>query len=436
MIFSHHNIFSQIKDSDQFFLVNLLSGNADILTAQKAREIQEGKYSDIDEYIEKGYLVDEKEEESRFKLKYLEFLQNQEQDEVQIFFVPQYSCNFDCEYCFQVEYAQTPNPLKEELLEAFFQYIDREFHSRKKYITLFGGEPFLIGKFHQENIKKIIEKANQRNLQIAGVTNGYTLEEYIDILKTASIKEIQVTLDGTRELHNKRRALRNGNETFDKIVSGIDLCLQNEIPINLRIVVDKENIDDLENLARFAIEKGWTDSQFFKTQLGRNYELHTCQADSAKLFSRVTMYEHVYEIVKRYPDFLKFHQPAFSISKFLFEKGELPDPLFDSCPATKTEWAFDYNGNIYSCTATAGKTGEILGTFYPEVTKKAEVISRWGKRNILSIDKCRSCNLALACGGGCASVAKNKTGEILSEDCRPVDQLMGMGISTYFAEEL
>jgi uncharacterized protein len=40
----------------------------------------------------------------------------------------------------------------------------------------------------------------------------------------------------------------------------------------------------------------------------------------------------------------------------------------------------------------------------------------------------------LACGGGCGSVAKNKTGNICSADCRPVEKLLEIGFSAYFNE--
>ena len=80
------------------------------------------------------------------------------------------------------------------------------------------------------------------------------------------------------------------------------------------------------------------------------------------------MYKKIYQILKENPEVLDFHKPAFSISKFIYENGELPNPLFDACTGTKTEWAFDYSGNIYACTATVGNKGDELGTFYPEVS--------------------------------------------------------------------
>ncbi|MCH5374686.1 MAG: SPASM domain-containing protein [Planctomycetes bacterium] len=188
--------------------------------------------------------------------------------------------------------------------------------------------------------------------------------------------------------------------------------------------------------ARFAMDKHWTSNPLFKTQLGRNYELHHCQLNSDKLYSRIGLYEDIYQLISVHPEILEFHKPAFSISKFLFDEGNLPEPLFDSCPGTKTEWAFDYTGKIYSCTATVGKEGEELGTFYPELRLNEEIIEEWETRDILSIKECRNCNLSLACGGGCASVAKNQTGKLHSPDCRPIKELLELGIATYFRDEL
>ena len=233
-------------------------------------------------------------------------------------------------------------------------------------------------------------------------------------------------------IHNNRRFLKGGGGTFDKIVRGIDASLGNSINVNLRMVIDRDNIDDLPRLSSFAAGRGWLKSPFFKTQLGRNYELHHCQSSPDRLFDRVSLYEVVYELARKHPQIMEFYKPAYSVAKFLSENGELPDPLFDACPACKTEWAFDYAGSIYSCTATVGKTDEQLGTFFPEVTRKEDMIEEWERRDVTSIEECRDCAVQLACGAGCGSVAKNRTGAICSSDCRPVKELLELGFSAYF----
>lgn len=438
MIFSKHTIFSQIKDSNNYYIVNLLNGSADILDSTEGialkgylagGEIQPELYANL---VDQGYFVDEKEEQKKFQNKYLDFVDSRDDEEIQLIFAPNYSCNFTCTYCFQDEYENEKQALTNEVVDAFFEYINKEFAGRRKYITIFGGEPLLNSSKQKSIIQYMLQKADENRLEVCVVTNGYALAEYIDILKKSQIREIQVTLDGNGPVHDKRRFLKGGGNTFDKIVNGIDLCLENNIPINLRMVVDKENIASLPALAEIAINKGWTSNELFKTHLGRNYELHHCQADSNTLFSRISLYESLFELIKTHPHILEFHKPAFSVTKFLFENGELPNPLFDSCPACKSEWAFDYTGHVYSCTATVGKNSESLGTFFPLVSKNMDKILEWENRDVTTISDCADCSLQLACGGGCGTIAKNRTGLICSTDCRPVKELLEIGFAAYF----
>jgi uncharacterized protein len=438
MYFSKYNIFSEIRDSANSFILNLLTGNADILSPEetvKMRQLQDGNLISDDLFLqearEKGYLVSPETEKRMYNALYLDFLDAREKDEIQLFFVPNYSCNFACSYCYQDDYAPAGGNLTTEVVDAFFRYIKKEFAEHKKYITVFGGEPLLNSPRQKETIAYLIDRSNDAGLDLCFVTNGYNLADYMPLLTKGRIREIQVTLDGTASFHDARRMMKDGSGTFNRIVAGIDACISNHLTVNLRMVVDKENAEALPSLAQFAIDKEWTTSGLFKTQIGRNYELHHCQSAPDKLFSRVSLYETLYEQIKKYPHILEFYKPAFSVSKFLADNGKLPDPLFDSCPACKTEWAFDYTGHIYPCTATVGKSNESLGTFFPEITLKKELVDQWEMRDVTSIPECKNCQVQLACGGGCGSVAKNRTGQVCSADCRPVKELMELGFSAY-----
>ena len=430
---SNHNIITPIADSENLFIVNPLSKSADIISADEVKMLKH-QLDPNGEFAQKGYLTDEAKEKRDFKLAYLDFMEKREEDEVQLFFVPNYSCNFACSYCYQEGYNPVQKVVTNEVVDSFFNYINIEFAGRRKYITVFGGEPLLPGDHQRSMITHLLDKANEAKLDVAFVTNGYTLASYVDLLRTASIREVQVTVDGTQEVHDGRRYLKGKQPTFDKIVEGVDACLAAGININLRMVIDKENIENLAGLSRFAIDKGWTTSSLFKTQIGRNYELHFCNSTPEKLFDRATLYQHLYELLKAHPYIAEFYKPAFSITKYISEHEELPMALFDSCPACKTEWAFDFTGTIYSCTATVGNKGDELGTFYPEVSKNETAIESWQNRDITTIEKCRTCDVALACGGGCASVAKNKSGHPNSPDFRPVKELLSLGAAYYLKD--
>ena len=98
MKYSKYNIFSKIRDSENYFIINLLSGNADILNitdAEKLEVIKNGEtISDKDftrELAEKGYLTEEAEESKVYRNRYLDFIDSRVKDEVQIFFVTNYS---------------------------------------------------------------------------------------------------------------------------------------------------------------------------------------------------------------------------------------------------------------------------------------------------------------------------------------------------------
>ncbi len=430
---SRYNIVSRIKDSDEYFIINPLYGNADIIDQKTYHLLVEEKRLD-QEFIEKNYIVDRQFENDYFRNAYLKFLDQRDAEEIQLFFVPWYSCNFDCSYCYQDGYKRAGFSVTTEVTDAFYRYIDTYFAGRSKYITLFGGEPFLSGEKQRCHTGIFFDRASERKIDVSVVTNGYHVTDYLEMIKKARIREIQVTLDGTREVHDRRRKLKKGTGTFDRIVEGIDLLLNNGINVNLRVVIDRENIDNLPGLAEFAINRGWTSSPFFSTQLGRNYELHHGQEKPESLYSRIELYAALYRIIERHSWFLDFHTPSFSVAGNLFRNGELPDPLFDACPGTKTEWAFDFTGKIYACTATVGKKGEELGTFFPEWFLDDNKVDLWNGRDVLSMDRCRQCNLSLICGGGCAAVAKNQNGCINSPDCRPVTELLEYGISAYFNE--
>ncbi len=428
---SRFNIIAPLKNGDAFFIVNPLSGSADAATSGDVKAIEAGE--ERPDLLDKGYVVEPAEEERRFRRAYLDFLDARENDELQLFYAPWYDCNFGCAYCYQGGYDRAPLPDPEKVIESFFNYADAEFGERRKYVTIFGGEPLLPSAAARRTIGLLLEGAARRGLDTAIVTNGYTLESYLPLFAGRAIREVQVTLDGPAGVHDARRPLRGGGGTFARVAAGIDAALAAGLPVNLRFNLDALNIASLADLAREAIGRGWTKSPLFKTQVGRVYELHSCLAGRDALFTRLGLYEALAAEIAKHPEILEFHQPGFSVARFLFENGRLPSPLFDACPGTKTEWAFDGAGRIFSCTATVGKSGEELGRFFPETYKDEKLIERLRTRDVTAIDRCRGCSVSLVCGGGCAAVAKNKEGDWLAPDCRPVRELLSLGADVYFA---
>jgi uncharacterized protein len=201
--------------------------------------------------------------------------------------------------------------------------------------------------------------------------------------------------------------------------------------------VDTENINDMVALAEFLDSKGWLDlpPELFKTQIGRNYELFDCYAKPQHLMTQVELWGKFASMSKAYPILSKFHRPDFKGIRHIVDTGEMYMASFDTCPACKTEWVFDLYGNIYGCTASCGREEYLLGTFWPELKPNQKAIDIWQKRDTKSISKCMDCKYDVICGGGCGVVAANQNdGDIHSPDCRPIQELIELGISHYIAD--
>lgn len=459
MFLAKNNIIVKIQDTQQpnYAILNPISGSFDLMDENEYRTLQgiaDGKSGDKDfeaTLLERGYAFDNKEaHDAAIAQAYTEFNDEIGRTQVQLMLVPTYGCNLACTYCYQgrgtdsaqavpVNMDSRPNLITKGIVDAFFEYARTNFSQEavKPFITLFGGEPLVNSPAQRNIINYIIDKCAKENYEFAAVTNGVDFPEYVDLLKKVRVKEIQFTLDGSKDIHDSRRATVNKKGTFDRVVAGIEAAVNNHMPVNLRSVVDMENIGDLVHLAEYLDKKGWLDlpPKLFKTQLGRNYELFDCYAKPQHLMTQVELWGEFAALSKTYPVLAKFHRPDFKGIRHLVDTGEMYMATFDTCPACKTEWVFDLFGNIYGCTASCGREEYLLGTFWPEVRLNSDAIETWQKRNVKSIAKCRDCKYDVVCGGGCGVVAANKHGgNILSPDCRPVQELIETGVNHYIEE--
>jgi uncharacterized protein len=446
MKLSRHAILAPVSGRSDLLLVQPLTGQAALLEADKAaalRGLASGGAlpAGLPEATlrEAGFLVEGEAEDQRLlSAAHAEWREEASKTPTQLVVVPSFGCNLACSYCYQELFDPTAQGLMApEVIEAFHGWVER-FHageSPRPYVTLFGGEPLRDTPAHRDRLSRFLEGARRLRLQVAAVTNGHDLAGLVPLLAEGPVKEIQVTLDGPESLHDRRRPHKGGGGTFARIVEGVEALVAAEIPVNLRVVADRENLPSLPELAELAARKGWLDlpPSRFKTQIGRNYELFGCASRQEKgaLFDRVELWARYVELSEAHPILRRFHRPRFHGIGHLADAGELPAPNFDACPAAKKEWAFGPDGSVYGCTATVGHPAHRLGRFFPELTRDEAAIARWTGRSTLSVGDCRGCALAPVCGGGCGAIAWNQTGNVQAPDCRPVPELYGLGVRYY-----
>jgi uncharacterized protein len=315
MIQAKNNIIVKIQNVNEpeYAIMNPITGSFDLMGEHEYQLLQkftegEAVPDDFSAYLlERGYIYDNYEAQNiAISKAYDDFNNEVERSQIQLMLVPTYGCNLACTYCYRgrgteqssqgvpLNIGKRPSLISRETVDAFFNYAETNFSNgpQKPFITLFGGEPLVDSPAQKSIIQYIVDKCAYAGYELSAVTNGYDFIGYIDILKKVKIKEIQFTLDGSKDIHDSRRATANRKGTFDRIIAGIATAVDNRMPVNLRSVIDMENIGDLINLAEFLDQKGWLDlpPELFKTQLGRNYELFECYAKPQHLMTQVELW--------------------------------------------------------------------------------------------------------------------------------------------------
>lgn len=219
------------KDEFWSFLKNL---NREVYSFEEANLIRN--------LAKKGIIVEDKKNE----LRGLEYLENKFCYQNSVFRMTVFTtnaCNFRCTYCIQNHEMKI---LDDSVAEKIIDAIDAISRKVKKVdIMWFGGEPLL--QYHK--MKKILSVAlpicekNHCELVSYAVTNGYLLDEnMVQEMKELHMRELQITVDGNRDIHNKRRFLADGTGTYDRICSNIVTVLKYGISVTLRINIDEESV--------------------------------------------------------------------------------------------------------------------------------------------------------------------------------------------------
>lgn len=177
----------------------------------------------LDRLIERGYITSKtRNEEYEYMKNISRIFHNRDKRYIKSFtLLVTYDCNFKCPYCFENKGTDSNNSswvINKKMVDAFFDAIS-EIEPNKslinKTINLFGGEPLL--KSNKEIIEYITRKGSTYGYSFAATSNGYDIDNYEKLIKEKLLQGIQITIDGTKLIHNSRRIHTTEGGTFDKI---------------------------------------------------------------------------------------------------------------------------------------------------------------------------------------------------------------------------
>jgi len=214
------------------------------------------EFSEDISYLENNYFIVESQEIVRCRI-HEAFKEQYDKDRtMSLTLLPvSQECNFNCIYCAQKHQPTAFMGHKEmDIVSRFLQ----KSEPKRFRVDYFGGEPLLNEDFIESMNERLIEISSKNGSVFLGssvTTNGYLLS--LDVFKRLYLKKVinyQITIDGSRQLHNTMRPLSTGEGTYDVIMKNLldikNLDQSYDFSVTLRVNFNHELFES-ENLSQF-----------------------------------------------------------------------------------------------------------------------------------------------------------------------------------------
>ncbi|KHK90662.1 radical SAM/SPASM domain-containing protein [Novosphingobium malaysiense] len=449
MRFSSYSILSEKKEGIPRTLLNGITGAVDLLGPQLEPVIENAlETGDVpaalahmsDEarqsLLNRGHLTEWSVDEERAIVNILADEAHKAMARRPSFMiVPNLDCNYRCTYCFErpmqngLKSSNTAISHKKnnvvmqaeqvgQALDAIALLRAEQGLSEEGQIILYGGEP--LDRRNQAVVRQIVSEGRARGTFFAAITNGHDLDAYLDLIGRGGIEQIQVSIDGPKRVHDKRRIYVGKESSFDAIVANVNRVLEHtDAEVQIRSHVDPQNIELFGELVDFFAGQGWLDHPQVVIYGNTVYERTgdggvTSRIDVADIDATLSPIAQAARNI--YTSAPEVHAersilPALNAGEPMKLKGTY-------CSANTGNYIFAPDGSIYACWESVGKECSRIGTFGESGAElDAEATDRWFGRSIARLPTCQRCAFALVCGGGCAQYAEYESDTLYASYC-------------------
>lgn len=308
--------------------------------------------------------------------------------------LPTVSCNFACPYCFEgVDKHSVMMP--ENIQDTFIDWLEAHSDGLESLnVAWFGGEPTLGLSVMEKLTDRILEICGRKDISYSAsiVTNGSLLDvKMVQKLIELKVTDIQITLDGPKEVHDKARFFKSdGRGSYSLILDNVNRY-QKECPITtvFRVNVDANNeehcfrliddlaeeLDDTENISLYFAPINAS------TEMCQHISKFTLEAlHYAELETRLV--EH-------------------AVSKGLM-RHSLPNSDTNICAAgRKNSLALSPNGDVHKCWETVTVKKYKIGNITDPSFDLHTSAKAWTDWSPLEEQACRECSILPVCLGEC-----------------------------------
>jgi len=323
------------------------------------------------------------------------------------------ACNMRCKHCG----SSCSEPLPGELttLEAF-KFIDMCKDIGLKWISLSGGEPFV-----RKDLILLLRYLNRCGIPANIITNGWLItEETARELSYIHPVRVVISVDGPKDVHDHIRK----PESFERAMKNFELLNKYNVLTGCTTTLMKNNIDRLEELYKYLVDKHVKSWQFqLGVPMGNLAKNKNEMMLEPKDLNKVIDFFYEKSLDSKmdiYPaDCIGYYNDK--IDKILKKSYKVNYvPKWHTCNAGKYSFGLLHNGDVIGCTSIRDKKfieGSIRKRTLREIWEDPNSFS-WN-RNFSEKDlkgECKNCKHASECLGGCSNTRLTTKGSFDSEN--------------------
>lgn len=297
---------------------------------------------------------------------------------------PTIQCNLRCPYCF--EENKPKGIMTDETADKVLTFIKDHKCALTYSICWFGGEPLLAPNIIRRILDGLSEMEEPKMTSHSIVTNATLINDsVIELFKDYPLGDIQITLDGNKSHHDKKRFYASGKGTFNHIFENFNRAVEAwpNTAFVFRINIDKSNFNDYFEVSDFIRER-YPDKRNIRIYPGILRANKGCESEV--FFSSK---DHV-----EFDRLLRKHSP---------DKCKYPYMCAKGCTATNaSSYVIGPNGEIYLCWEHIGNESKIIGNIENKKIENTSMFYRFLNQGHMFDDaECRKCGLMPLCTGGC-----------------------------------
>ncbi len=173
-------------------------------------------------------------------------------------------CNIDCSYCYLPD-RQNTKKMTLETLDQALRWVFSSGLVREPFTLLWhAGEPLVMPLPFYVEATRLLAKHNSQNVEInhSFQTNATLLDaDWCDFILEHDV-HMGVSVDGPAFLHDAHRRTRQGQGTLDRVLRGVRLLVEHDIPFYVISVLTADSLLYPDELFDFYREQGITSVAF------------------------------------------------------------------------------------------------------------------------------------------------------------------------------